>query len=413
MANNVHVARELNEKQQAEFFEMLGDPLSLNSHTISALFAYHKNGGIKFYTDDIITIGPEQHSLVKPNSKTTLGLYIINKYIFEDLKIMGYINKTITGKLWGKIEDAVAKGLMEERITQDQACEFINRSQFLFGGPLAMVVNTSMSETLLRLPPKAKAQLKQELKTHKEELEANDPQAAAGVRNRVADTAMAELNATGDPAIGLITGDVGIDAYNNYATIFIMKGAVKDNTGESDTGYKVVTSNYDDGISKEDLPKIAEALVTSSYNSGVLTQDSGTNGKKYNAIYQSIRIMDRGSDCKTKDTITVEITSANAADYMYRYIVSGEKLIMLDTDNINNYIGKTVKMRTGIYCKAKHPYYCSKCVGDRPYRIGVKNIGLTFNIVSGSTLNASLKTKHDSTVKFHTVTTADLEKYMH
>ena len=69
-------------------------------------------------------------------------------------------------------------------------------------------------------------------------------------------------------------------------------------------------------------------------------------------------------------------------------------------------------MRTPIHCKCKDPEYCSRCVGDRIYRIGVRNIGFTFLTISGSTLNASLKKKHDVSIKLYDITIDDVLKYV-
>ena len=85
---------------------------------------------------------------------------------------------------------------------------------------------------------------------------------------------------------------------------------------------------------------------------------------------------------------------------------------MLTPDNISSYVGKTVKLRTPVYCKAKDPEYCSICVGDRPYRVGVRNIGFTFMSISGSTLNAALKKKHDVSIKTYNLTVEDVLKYV-
>lgn len=406
--------RILTPAQQKLAFELMGDPKDFNADAVVALFAYTKKGnGIRFYPEDVITIGPAESPFVKPNSKTTLGMYIVNKFLYEDLGVLGYVNKQIDGKLNGKVDQLLADALKEGDITHEQFCNYIDRSQYLYGGPLAFIINTSLTSTVMSLPPAAKKQRAELLKEHKAELEANDPNASSKIEKAVVTTALSEMRKKNDPAMALFDSGCGVDPYNNYRTMFVMKGSVQDNTGESPTGYKVVVSNYDEGISKEDVPKIADSVVTTAYSSGVATQDSGTNAKKYNAYFQRIRIQPRGSDCGSKETLTVNLTDGNASDYIYRYMKEGSKLVMLTPDNVKQYIGKTIQIRSGIYCKAKDPEYCSICVGDRPYRIGIRNIGLTFNIVSGSTLNASLKKKHDVSIKLYDVTVDDVMKYVH
>lgn len=406
------MARMLTAEQQAEAMTMLGDVKNLNVNVITTMFSYKKKTGIKFYVDDGIVIGPTESPYVKPGTRTTLGIYIANKYLYEDLGIFGYINKTITGKVNGSIDSAMAKALQAGDITREQYGTYIDRCQWLFGGPLPFIINTSLSETLMSLPPKAKARRTELLEKNKDKLATNDPQVSVHIEREIVDVALDEMRKGGDPSLALFDSGCGIDPYNQYKTIFVMKGAVQDNTGESPTGYKIITSNYDEGVSKDDMAKIADSVVTSAYSSGVATQDSGTNGKKYNSLFQRVRLQPRGSDCGTKDTIRVTITEDNAENYTYRNIVEGSKIIMLTPERIKSYYGKTVRMRSGVHCKAPDPEYCACCVGDRPYRIGIRNIGYAFMSISGSTLNASLKKKHDVSIKTYNVTLADLMKYV-
>lgn len=405
-------SRVLTTEQQQKLFGLMGDPKQLDVDMIVSLFAYTKKHGIMYHPDDIIVIGPKESPFVKPNTRTTIGLYIANKYLYEDLGIFGYVNKPVTGKVNGKIDKQLSAALKAGDITREQYGIYIDKTQWLYGGPLAFIINTSLSETVLNLPPGAKKKRAQLLEESKEGIAANDPQVSFKIEHEVVETALQEMRTKNDPAMALFDSGCGIDAYNQYKTIFVMKGAVQDNTGESPTGFKIVTSNYDTGVSKEDMPKIADTVVTSAYSSGVATQDSGTNGKKYNALFQRVRLLPRGSDCGTKDTIKVQITEDNTDDYMYRFILEGGKPLMLTPENIDKYVGKTVNMRSGLHCKAKDPEYCATCMGDRLYRIGIRNIGFTFLTISGSTLNAALKKKHDVSIKLYDVSVEDVMKYV-
>lgn len=400
--------RILSEKQRNDVFRILGDPKTLDARRINKLFARRRLRGVPYNTDDVITIGSNDSPFVKEGTVTTLGIYIANKFLFEDLQIFGYINKTINGKLTKKIDTEMSKALMAGDITTDQYANYIDRCQYLYGGPLALIIGTSVSEILLTLPKSAEKLRDQLLKENKEKLEANDPQTSAHIEKQIVAAALEDMEKTEDPALALFDSGCGVDPFNNYKTICVMKGAVEDNTGESPTGYKVITSNYDTGITKDDMPKIADTVVTSGFSSGVATQDSGTNGKKYNALFQNVRLADRKSDCGTTQTIRVRITE----DYLYRYIVENGKLVFLDEDTLPKYLDKYANLRSGVHCKLPGSNYCSKCVGDRAYRVGVRNIGLTFMTVSGSTLNASLKKKHDISIKFYQVTMDDIMKYV-
>lgn len=406
--------RMLTDSQKKEFMETCGkDFRTIDTNKLVKLFAYSKkNNGCRFSVGDLMVIGPEDSKFVKPGTITSLGIFLENKILFEDLEIFGYVNKVVTGKVNEKIESQLSKALTEGDITWDQYANYIDAAQWLLGGPMAFIINTSLSETVMTLPPEAAKLRKQMLKEKEAELKANIPAAAVEVERAVVDKALSEMRKKNDPAIALFDSGSGIDPYNQYKTIMVMKGAIQDNTGESPTGYKVVTSNYDIGISKEDMPKIADSVVTSAYSTGVSTQDSGTNAKKYNGMFQRIRILPRGSDCGSTDLDNVTLHPDIAENFIYRWIVENGKLKMLTPENIGSYTGKTVKMRTANHCKAKDPCYCSKCVGDRPYRVGIGNIGFTFMTISGSTLNASLKKKHDVSIHMYKVTVDEILKYV-
>ncbi len=392
---------------QTAYFEALGDLHNPTAQMFADLFASHKDSPPKYHVDDMIIIGPEQSPFVKENSTTTCGIYLFNKFILEPLKIFGYVNKPFGSKELGALEDGISDGLMQKDITPAQAAEYIDRLQFLLGGPLAHLINPSINPDIMTLPPQAAALKKKLLAENKAGIEANDPQTSSKIEKEVTKVAMDWMNERNDPSLSFFKSGA-IDPYNNYRTMFVMKGAVKDNTGESPTGYKIVTSEYDNGISKEDMPKIADTVVTSSYNSGVATQDSGYMGKKYNTILQRVKLMERGSDCKTPDTLQTVITNR----HLYRYIMESGKPVCLTPEVIDKYKGKVCKLRSPLHCHAKDPYYCNVCMGDRLYDIGVHNIGLTVSILSGATLNAALKTKHNVTVGTYTIKEDDILKYV-
>ena len=183
-------------KQEAEFFEVIGNPVYPTAKALSYLFAYHKDTGIRFHTDDIIFIGPDKSPFVKPNSATTIGLYIVNKYLFEDLGIFGYINKPMTSKRWGKVEAKIADARLANDISIEQVHNYINRSQALLGGPLAHIVSPSLSSAILNLPPSAAKLRTKLLDENKEGIKANDPQVSSKIEREVVTEALKDIHAT-------------------------------------------------------------------------------------------------------------------------------------------------------------------------------------------------------------------------
>lgn len=119
-------------------------------------------------------------------------------------------------------------------------------------------------------------------------------------------------------------------------------------------------------------------------------------GKQLSAAFQSVVSDEPGSDCGTKEYITIEITNKNKKDYKYRYIVEGNSLVCLYPDIIDKYVGKMVKMRSPMFCHSQK--YCSKCLGEYYYQLGIRNIGLTTNRVGSTLLNLSLKSMHSNVI---------------
>lgn len=396
-------------KLEREFYEMFGDPIEITADVLVDMFARYynpetKKDEIKFYTDDVITVTDKEFPGVKPTTTTT-GIYIFNKALLEDLRVVGYVNKTANKKLIGKLDDIVAKALLADDITLAQSYHYIDTSQWLFGGKLAHIINPSLSENILRLPADAKKLREQLIKeNYKALVEDNDPLVAGKIEHDVTSKALESLRKGDDPAMAIFDSGCGVDPYNNYKVMFVMKGPIKDNTGLYKSGYKVALSDYDKGVSLEDQAKVADNLVTSSYASGVKTQDAGYSAKKYNMMYQNIRLGPRGSDCGTTDTEDILITEDNAEEWgNYHFFMNKDKPEMLTPKTVGKYVGKTLKMRVPDRCKMKGNQYCNVCFGDRSYRIDVTNVGLAMNIACGAMLNASLKTKHDTTIKPYTI----------
>lgn len=392
-------------QKEKDFYAAFGDPIKMSANVMVNMFAMFKNpetGKLeqKYQPDDLITVTEKEFPGVKPTT-TTIGIYIANKTITEDLKVVGYVNKPFTKSVISKLDDIVADALQADDITQEQVFHYIDACQWLFGGKLAHIINPSLSSNILSLPPDA-AKLRDKLLKENEKAlkEDNDPLVTRKVELEVTEKALESMRRKNDPAMDIFDSKCGVDPYNNYKTMFVMKGAIKDNTGLYKSGYKVATSDYDKGLTIEDQAKVADNLVTSSYASGVKTQDAGYQGKKFNATKQGVRLGPRGSDCGTTDTEDVAIDESNAEEWgQYHFIMEGGKPVMLTPKNINKYMGKKVKMRVPDHCKMKDDQYCNVCFGDRSYRIDVTNIGLAMNIACGAMLNASLKTKHDTTIR--------------
>ena len=76
----------------------------------------------------------------------------------------------------------------------------------------------------------------------------------------------------------------------------------------------------------------------------------------------------------------------------------GNKLVELTSENMNQYIGKTVQFRFASLCEAENGV-CNACAGNIFYRLGVKNIGAAAPQIASKLKNVAMKAFHDSQVR--------------
>jgi len=75
---------------------------------------------------------------------------------------------------------------------------------------------------------------------------------------------------------------------------------------------------------------------------------------------------------------------------MLRWIKGDDgKLVLLDADNVNQYVGKKVKLRSPLYCTSDK--ICSKCAGELYYRLNMNNVGLVADRIASTIMQKSMK----------------------
>ena len=114
----------------------------------------------------------------------------------------------------------------------------------------------------------------------------------------------------------------------------------------------------------------------------------------YNLMVAIKKYLDEhGTDCHTEHTIEMEITDKNKKELTYRYIVENGKYVCLTPDVLPKYVGKTVKLRSPMYCKGDK--ICNICAGEADYKLNNINVGLGCSNISTTLLRMGMK-------KFHT-----------
>ena len=348
------------------------------------------------FTDKITLAANEFHN--KEKITTTLGRLLTNKFLFSDelFPVVGYVNKTINGDVLKDIESKISDGLLSNKITPEIYSRYYNRVQWLSLSIHTVVCSSFTPKTIGPLPEVLK--LKEQL-IKKYDTELKGPNAVIYM-NKIEQELLhkAEEILKDDTGMSLYKSKARGSFGNNYKNMNVIKGPT----------YNTLTKKFDfvetcltEGIKKEDIPSWGNMVIAGAYPKAIGTAVAGYYTKKFFACYQTSILGPENSDCGSKMYLKYELTEKNYKKVKYRWILDGKKLVCLTPEIAPKYYGKTVLMRSPLYCKSRH--ICSKCAGDLYYRLKVKNIGLTVADISTSYLNKLMKSFHSSVVDIYKV----------
>ena len=393
------VSKEVTKKEDIEYLLNL-DMKDIGQNTIMEMFGTFDNKR-RFNPYDVFTIPKGSYGREKKNSvpiSTTVGRYIFNKCFIECSPTIfdriGYYNEPITKKNYSKLFNRLGYYLMEDKIALDDYKHFCNMTQAFM--PFVSIISPGFTEAMLLSSKKIEAKKNQLLKENKAAIRAKDIKVADKIQKELLDYAKEELK--DDPAMDMFNSGVGGSFENNFKNMFVMRGTVKD--PDPTKGYNIITSNYIDGVSADEYQALANTLAEGPYNRSKKTEVGGYWEKLAIAACQHIKLLPKGSDCGTTKYITIKVTDSNINSLMYCYVIEGSKLVEITSDNMDKYIGKTVKLRYSSMCKAKDGI-CNMCAGNAFYRQGRVNIGMETPQIFSKVKNIFMKSFHDSQVKLY------------
>lgn len=359
-----------------------------------------------FNTDDRFTL-----DLVKFGGKgkliTTVGRYIANLHLngktFFFFKLNGYINVPVNDNVVEDMDSNMSDGLLNDVMTSKEYIDYINRRDWL-GYTTTSYLSPSMTSGINQPNDKVLKRKKELFASKVDELEKTPVKTVVEIENELLALAKKELK--DDPSMDIFTSGARGSFNNNYKVSNIMRGIIVDPENQD---IDISMDSLVDGVKKEDFHKYPNIAVSGSFSKAKDVVNGGVLAKKYNATYQTITLGEKDSDCKTKGYMEVVVTKndykINA--YSFRYLINDdESLTLLKKEDIKDLIGKKVKLRSVLYCKADK--YCNKCSGDLYHNLGVENVGLLFSRAAGKILNAYMKTFHDLSVKTQDIVLDDL-----
>lgn len=378
--------------------------LGIKESDITSSFIYDLfgefNGVSKCNPYDLIEIpaglyGPEGKKN-KNKFVTTVGIWIFNKWFIEQdlFDLFGYINKIIDGDQLEDMNQILSYALMEDRISVQVLKKYLMKTQLAM--QFVTVLAPNYSEELLTVSVKIDKKKDALIKKYKKELDEGNTVIAKQIEDEL--IAYAKDLLKDDPALDSFVSGARSNINNNFKNMFIWKGATRDPNPDSKQEFRIATSNYMEGIKREEYSLYANSGIEGAYSRGKKTEHGGYLENLTTMAYQDLILDEPGTDCKTNRHIEVVLTKKNINRYIYNNIIeSSGKLVELNSMNMDKYIGKKVKMRMAYLCPHEKP--CNACAGNFYYKIGVRNVGLTLMQVFSIYKNKSMKAFHDSTVQ--------------
>jgi len=353
----------------------------------------------RFNPYDLITIpegayGPDDKRKNKQPFVTTVGIWIFNKaFIEQDLfDLLHYINEPVTKKIAGKINKKLSYAVLEDKITLDTLKKYILKTQKF--QPYCNILSPSVTENMLRIPSKLRKKKQELFKKYGKELD-NNPVVSEKIEGELLKEAETLLK--NDPSMDSIDSGAKISFGNNFKNVFVMRGASKE-SDPTKPKYAIIKSNYLDGVSAEDYVEFANSLTIGPYSRAKKTEVGGAWEKMFVKSLEHVHVLPEGSNCHTKRTITVTLTKDNISEWMYSYIVEGNKLVEITSDNMDSLVGKTVKLRFSGLCESKDGI-CNVCAGHLFNLLGLNEVGVASYILPSKIKVRSMKAFHDATIK--------------
>lgn len=390
--------------------ELYNELLNLKESDITSSYIYglfgEYDGTVRCNPYDLIDIpvgyyGPEGKKN-KNKFTTTVGIWIFNKWMIENelFNLFGYVNKTIDADQLEDMNQDLSYALMEDRIPVSVLKRYLMKTQLAM--QFVTVLAPNYSRELLTVSVKIDKKKDELIKKYKKELDEGDTVIAEQIEKEL--IAYAKELLKDDPAMDSFVSGARSNINNNFKNMFIWKGATRDPNPDAKQEFRIATSNYMEGIKRDEYALYSNSGIEGAYSRGKKTEHGGYLENLATMAYQDIILDEPGTDCGTDRHIEVVLTSKNVNQYMYNNIIGNNgKLTELNSQNMDKYIGKKVKMRMAYLCPHEKP--CAACAGNFYYKLGVKNVGLTLMQVFSIYKNKSMKAFHDSTVQLTEIDT--------
>lgn len=147
-----------------------------------------------------------------------------------------------------------------------------------------------------------------------------------------------------------------------------------------------------EGIDLKEMPTFVDTLRAGSYYRGAETALGGESVKYFYRVFQNTRVAEE--DCGSKSGLVWFVTEDNKKKFVGRWLASSTgKPVLLTTENIDQYKGKVILVRSPMVCKTQTPSYCAVCVG-KAYASMPTGLHIAASNVGSAFMSASMAAMH-------------------
>lgn len=206
-----------------------------------------------------------------------------------------------------------------------------------------------------------------------------------------------------DPSMGFMV--IGKSLKIVRQKLFLTYGAEKGIDDGVDVSF--IERSLSEGWDISKFPEMNNAQRAGSYNRGKQTELGGTKVKEIYRASGNFKI--DVEDCKSQLGILYNANYGNSEQLIGFTAINGKEQELITKENVGKYLGKVVKLRSPMYCKATGTSYCKVCCGKR-LSINPNGLPLEFSDYGSKFLGMFMSAAH---AKALTVKRIDFDRLLY
>jgi hypothetical protein len=330
-----------------------------NNHAITWLEGAEPNEA-PFHFKQEIVLGVGEIPNLKKGITSTYGNLLFNQlvlcYAFGDKieYLEGPISVSkVESIIEGRLQDDPPEGTdRDPKAIYVSEYKKFNEAIFSLAGYTQLCVPSATPRTMTT-DPKIKERRAELLEQYKDRL--HDPVVQAMIDKEL--IAMDRAWIDGDPNKGFYYRNKSFDVVRKK--VFLTQGAEQ---GFGVQG-KFIPNSLEDGWDIKHLPAMSNSLRDGSFNRGSQTMLGGEATKFNYRIFQNTSVTE--DDCGSRLGLQVSLSKDNVKHFVSNFALTAKGDVEITKENAESFIGKTVRVRSPIYCKTSGANFCAKCMGRK------------------------------------------------